>query len=622
MNRVCIQAIPDRWRNASGVLRACRIGLVLTLMGCFLASCTHAGQNDTSATQPFNQQVAIGEKLAIIHTNDVHGSLQPERPGNQSMEGTGNGSLGMAAIAQMAKDYRASGYEVLIFDSGDASQGTSLVDVSQGTTAMEVMGLVGYQAAALGANDFHWGVAGIAELQKKAGFPLLAANAIVSSTGQPLTQDNTIIELADGTKVGVFGLVSPQAALRNNAAQTEGIEFKAEEELYAIAQAQVDYLHEEGCGLVICLGHLGNDSDYAPNRSSDVLQATSDIDLFIDGFDHAVENEHVNNALLVQAGSHLDYVGVTIVEDGVLRENLVSYTAYDGLDDATDTQVDTFAAAADDAMTQGVARTFVPFGYDTLGETLLGDVVADAFAWQAQDVFGSEAAVDGALVDLNALGVPANRDLQEIPAVQEVSVAQEDTSDADATEDISSEADANSDSETSGASDSETSDTSDSETSTNSDSEADPDPDPLPITLKDIRSVLPVDEDLVVVEVTGDQLLSALSATVADVSDGEEQFAAPQVSDISYTIDTAGQRPLVRITDVGGKGFASQDMYTLAVSARLAQAPQFASFVDATKQARYTGVFTNEALANYLEDALDCEIPADYASAEVRISVS
>ncbi|MFR6379471.1 MAG: hypothetical protein ACLUNZ_06330 [Evtepia sp.] len=49
----------------------------------------------------------------------------------------------------------------------------------------------------------------------------------------------------------------------------------------------MDTLKAAGCDYVICLGHLGIDAESTGNRSIDVLNAVTGIDVFIDGHSHS-----------------------------------------------------------------------------------------------------------------------------------------------------------------------------------------------------------------------------------------------------------------------------------------------------------------------------------------------
>ena len=86
--------------------------------------------------------VSLEGKLVILHTNDVHG------------RGVGSTTVwGYGAIAQVKKDLEAQGALVLLLDAGDASQGTPLVNLDQGKTAIDFMNAAGYDAMCPGNHE-------------------------------------------------------------------------------------------------------------------------------------------------------------------------------------------------------------------------------------------------------------------------------------------------------------------------------------------------------------------------------------------------------------------------------------------------------------------------------------
>lgn len=84
--------------------------------------------------------------LAILHTNDAHGHVEYDEV-----------SLGLAAVARLRQQLEEEGYEVLLLDAGDAVQGTNVVNLHEGTTAIDFMNAVGYDAMALGNHEFDFG---------------------------------------------------------------------------------------------------------------------------------------------------------------------------------------------------------------------------------------------------------------------------------------------------------------------------------------------------------------------------------------------------------------------------------------------------------------------------------
>ncbi len=368
----------------------CAIALVFGIVS--LSACTVSEAPSQSGEQPQSEG-----KLAIIHTNDTHGYDMAAEPTDSSP-----GVIGMAAVAQLKKDYEAQGYNVLLLDDGDAIQDNVLVNLSQGRAAIDFMNSAGYDAMSIGNHEFDWGADNLEKLIGRADFPVLAANVTVDATGEPFARSNAVFEFDDGTRVGVFGLATPETQTKSSPKNVAGLTFAAGEDMYRCAQEQVDELREQGCAIVVCLGHLGSVGGIAPNRSLDVLANTEGIDVFIDGHDHEVVNEMVNGSLLVSTGCHTENIGVVLCEDGSFVEEMVAYGAYEGKDQATD---DLVRATHDEVKNQlseviGVTNVDLDGERDPgvrTQETNLGDFAADAMLWQANQASGQT--IDGAIVN-------------------------------------------------------------------------------------------------------------------------------------------------------------------------------------------------------------------------------
>lgn len=90
---------------------------------------------------------------------------------------------------------------------------------------------------------------------------------------------------------------------------------------------------------------------------------------------------------------------------------------------------------------------------------------------------------------------------------------------------------------------------------------------PGPLTKRDVLSMLPFNNPIVKVEITGKTLLEALEHGVARSREDSEPGRFPQVSGMKFTFDT-NKLPGQRITEatVGGKRIEPGSVYTLATS--------------------------------------------------------
>lgn len=383
-----MRKITLREKGAAIILAVLLVLSVVPLYGCTSETKSEEKQAETP--------IAVEGKVAIIHTNDTHGFDVEAEPVEETP-----GVIGMATVPALKADYESRGYEVIVVDDGDAIQGNNLVNLSKGETAIEFMNSAGYQAMSLGNHEFDWGADNLEALQRKANFPLLASNIIVDATGEHFVDPNMVVTLENGAKVGFFALTTPETQTKSSPKSVAGLTFLSGEEMYACAQEQVDELKAQGCEMIICLGHLGHEEGSAPNRSTDVIENTTGIDVFIDGHDHEVNNETIDGTLLVSSGCYFANIGVVLFEDGKYTEGMVEYGAFEGRDETTETLLVKTNNAINEQLSEVIATSTVDLNGERESvrtqETNLGDFAADASLWQAQQVADTD--IDAAIVN-------------------------------------------------------------------------------------------------------------------------------------------------------------------------------------------------------------------------------
>ena len=476
-----------------------------------------------------------------------------------------------ASVAALKDAYEAAGAQVLLMDAGDFSQGSTSVNVSEGATAVELMNMAGYDVATTGNHEFDFGYANLKTLMESADFPILAADAFTAEGDLAMDGDNLTFQLGDVT-VGVFGLATPETATKAHPAKLEGVTFLAEDELFACAQEQVDELTAAGCDYIICLGHLGIDAESTGNRSIDLLENVTGIDVFIDGHSHSTQSDiaeetngtgMVGDTILTSTGTKLESVGVVdIAADGTIDASTISMeelNATEGFTPDQDiaTRVSEINAQIEEDMGQVIGTSEVDLDgvreNVRASETNLGDLITDAMLWQAgQD----NEEVDAAIT--NGGGIRA-------------SIAAGD------------------------------------------------------ITKKSVNDVLPFGNTLYVVELTGAELLEALEASTYCTP--EPVGAFPQVAGIEFTINTgaaydAGENypgttyaepasiNRVTILTVGGQAFDADATYTIVTNDFLAAGGDTYYAFSAAESGYDTGISLDQVVMDYITEELDGTVTA------------
>ena len=497
--------------------------------------------------------------IVILHTNDVHGAIGE-----------------YAKIAALKQAYQAAGAYVLLADAGDFIQGDPTVSASQGKTAIELMNLAGYDVAAPGNHEFDYGYPNLKTLAGEADFPILAAN--VRYDNAAALGDQTTFTTTDGKKIGIFGLDTPETATKAHPDKIKGVSFLAAQEMFDCAQAQVDALKADGCDYIICLGHLGIDAESTGNRSIDLLEKVTGIDVFIDGHSHSTLEEikeatngtgKVGDTVLTSTGTKLANVGmVDISPDGTISTSSLATSELTVTPDAK------VAARAEEIQKEidadygtVFAKTEVALDGEKAnvrtGETNLGDLIADAMLWQAGLL---DEGVDAAVT--NGGGIRA-------------SIAAGD------------------------------------------------------ITKKDINTVLPFGNTLYVVKVTGAELLEALEASTYCTPEAIGGF--PQVAGIEFTVNTGAQfdtkelypgstygKPAsinrVMIQTVGGEAFNPEETYTIVTNDFMGAGGDTYYAFKAASSGYDSGVPLDEVVMDYITSELKGVVSkAQYGETDNRI---
>ena len=193
----------------------------------------------------------------------------------------------------------------------------------------------------------------------------------------------------------MFGLDTPTTGTTSSPKNTAGLSFAFGEELYAAAQAQIDELKDGGCSVIVCIGHLGEESANQGNNAVDVVENTRGLSVLIDGHDHQVENQTVKDlegseVLIAEAGGNLRGIGVLTYEDGAFTESLVKAGTYTGSDPEVAEMVAGIATEIKASLGEIVAVSDWDLDGSAINrETNLSDLAVDSIYWQVSQATAS-----------------------------------------------------------------------------------------------------------------------------------------------------------------------------------------------------------------------------------------
>ncbi|WP_027183533.1 bifunctional metallophosphatase/5'-nucleotidase [Desulfovibrio inopinatus] len=217
--------------------------------------------------------------LRLLHLNDSHSRLDTEPYRFQRGQNTLVFSLGGAARIAAAVHRLAEGHDhVLFLHAGDSLRGTAYYTVFGGTADMAVLNLLGIDAMVLGNHEFDDGADHLATLLNDISFPVLAANITIrpGSALDGRVRPWTLFSM-DGVHIGVFGLILPATATISSPGPDVAFT-----DPFAAARRAVSELRREGADIVIALTHQGYDRDCAMAR------ALRGIDIVVGGHSHSL----------------------------------------------------------------------------------------------------------------------------------------------------------------------------------------------------------------------------------------------------------------------------------------------------------------------------------------------
>ncbi len=250
------------------------------------------------------------KQLTVLHTNDTHSTVLPLSEHLEDTLRAGRG--GYLRRVAMLKEERKKDTDLLLFDSGDFSQGSPYYTLFKGDVEVGLMNMMGYDAATIGNHEFDFGLENMARLFRMAKFPIVCANYDFTGTCVEGLVKPYIILKRKGVKIGVFGVCPKMDGL------VAADNFKGVKYLDPVAKAceMGEYLKKkEKCDVVICLSHLG--WNLRPDMDDEQMIAGSHgIDLVLGGHSHTYFKDlqwvKDSDGRLVpddQNGKHAIYVG-------------------------------------------------------------------------------------------------------------------------------------------------------------------------------------------------------------------------------------------------------------------------------------------------------------------------
>lgn len=180
--------------------------------------------------------------------------------------------------------------------------------------AASVINYMGYDAQTVGNHDIETGHAVYDKWIREVKCPMLGANVIDTSTGQPYLKPYAIF-VCDGVRIAVIGMLTPAIPNWLSYNLWEGMRF---DDMVESARYWIEYVKEkERPDVVIGLFHSGWDggittNKYQENETLRIAQDVPGFDLILYGHDHKSNKHVVKNAigatLCMNPSSNAEYV--------------------------------------------------------------------------------------------------------------------------------------------------------------------------------------------------------------------------------------------------------------------------------------------------------------------------
>ncbi|MFP4289397.1 MAG: bifunctional metallophosphatase/5'-nucleotidase [Bacteroidales bacterium] len=356
-------------------------------------------------------------RFTLLHTSDEHSVLTP-LPAIDYVPDADDKSLGgFARLAGWVKqiEEKKGEEEVLLLSSGDYIGGSPFAWlILEGyAPEIEIMREIGYDAVTMGNHEFDYGPEVLASYYQRAGYPTVVSDlpVLVSNLDIPEghalddvgLKDNMIIELKNGLKIGITGVLGEDAYALAPEAMPVGVYNPAE-----TVQRQADLLREQGAQVIILLSHSG----WAEDKR--IAEATTGVDIILGGHDH-IETEKpqkVNESFIMHSSYYLRKAGMleveyneesgsvsfvndendqpflveldsSIKEDTIIRKKIESYAE----------KLNAFVAEFSDSMffdvnAPAISSEFALQKPEEFVETTVGNFLTDAMRLESEKVLG------------------------------------------------------------------------------------------------------------------------------------------------------------------------------------------------------------------------------------------
>jgi len=226
------------------------------------------------------------ETLVVMGTNDIHGALAPMSLKTRDSAAVPYQAGGVAYLASYVQTLRSRfGDHFIWLDGGDEFQGTIESNTEKGKPMVLFFNKMGLNAAAVGNHEFDYGpetpespdkLGALKARMLEAHYPYVASNIYEKGTHErppfPNTYPHTMLT-AGRLKVGVIGLSTIDTPRTTRAENVQSLDFGPLKEA-TLREAKA--LREEGANVVLITAHAGTKCEHGRGPIGNTVRTSTD----------------------------------------------------------------------------------------------------------------------------------------------------------------------------------------------------------------------------------------------------------------------------------------------------------------------------------------------------------
>ena len=228
--------------------------------------------------------------IEILSFNDFHGNVL------ESGKNIGAAKLTGIIKEYQEKDKASDTYGVATVSGGDLYQGTAISNILEGEPVTEMLKEIGIVASAIGNHEYDWGSDKIKSWGEAAGFKFVAANLIDERTGMiPDYAEPYVMTKVEDVNIAFIGIATPETLTSTKAENVEGLKFL---DIIETLDKYSKVVRNEGADIVVALTHspaVEDKDGTITGEAAEIAENAADVDAVIAAHNHKFVDGFVKN---------------------------------------------------------------------------------------------------------------------------------------------------------------------------------------------------------------------------------------------------------------------------------------------------------------------------------------